>query len=478
VFLKYLSIFCFFLTGFKKIRRQQQADSLIFMKSLPHVTTMPVLVDHVIGRRNRGLTAPVIIAFCFSDISALKACLSGCRMAQSIPVIMTTFNQVNSDGGYAGVTASGFVALVSELAAETGYAGPIIFGRDHGGPFTVYDHRTLTRQQAMTWVKYNITEDLKAGFSCWHADGTSGRDDEKENGNLPMDLVAAATIEMIAYCERERKRLQMEPISYEVGSEEQQGGLTEPDRFDTFLDLFFRGIISRGLTSARIDFVVAQTGTHMKLKRREGNHHFQLYQDGFKPHQVKELDRVARKYRHNMARLLFTQHYSDHITPGDADALLRSGAGKANFGPEMTMPELRRLLEWETKERERLCAHGRIHEASGFREAMINEMDKQPEIWQNHLPESTTGEPKAGGGCLSIKNPDIQDALIVFRGRYVKNRPACAAAIRRLLRNVMDFDIDRNPEKTIIDDIRDTAVIPRIRQFRMMGIQDAIIANG
>jgi D-tagatose-1,6-bisphosphate aldolase subunit GatZ/KbaZ len=330
----------------------------------------------------------------------------------------------------------------------------------------------------MAWVKHNITEDLKAGFSCWHADGTSGRADEKENGSLPMDLVTATTIEMIAYCERERHRLQMAPISYEVGSEEQQGGLTAPDRFDTFLDLFFRGIISRGLTSARIDFVVAQTGTHMKLKRREANYHFQLYQDGFKPHQVKELERVARKYRHNMARLLFTQHYSDHITTEDADALLRSGAGKANFGPEMTMPELRRLLAWETRERERLSAHGRIHEASGFREAMIHEMDAQPEIWKNHLPESINGRPNTGKERLSMENPDIQDALMVFRGRYVKNRPACKAAIWRLLRNVMDLDIDRNPEKTIIDDIRDTAVIPRIRQFRMTGIQDAIITNG
>jgi tagatose-1,6-bisphosphate aldolase non-catalytic subunit AgaZ/GatZ len=443
------------------------------MQSHPRKATMPVLVDHIIGLRNRGLTAPVILAFCFSDVPALKACLTGCRMARSIPVIMTTFNQVNADGGYAGVTASGFVSLVNELAAETGYAGPVIFGRDHGGPYTVYDHRALSRQQVMKWVKHNITEDLKAGFSCWHADGTSGREDEKENGNLPIDLVVAATIEMIAHCEQERQRLQMEPISYEVGSEEQKGGLTAPDRFDTFLDLFCRGIVSRELTSARIDFVVAQTGTHMKLKRREEDHHFQLYQDGFKPRQVKALNRVAQKYRHPGARLLFTQHYSDHITAGDADALLRSKAGKANFGPEMTMPELRRLLTWETRERNLLAACGRMNKTSGFREAMIREMDKQPEIWQNYLPQGTTDE--STGKRLAAESSDVQDALIVFRGRYVKNHPACAAASRRLIRNVVDLSIDRNPEKTIIEDILNTAVMPRLKQFRMAGIRDAII---
>ncbi len=441
----------------------------------PRAVTMPILVDHISGLRGRGLIAPVILAFCFSDVLALKACLTGCRMARSIPVIMTTFNQVNSDGGYAGVTASGFVALVKELAAETGYDGPIIFGRDHGGPYTVYDHRALTRQQVMTWIKHNITEDLKAGFSCWHADGTSGREDEKENGNLPLDLVVAAIIEMIAYCEQERKRLQMEPISYEVGSEEQKGGLTSPSRFDAFLDRLCRGIVSRGLTSARIDFVVAQTGTHMKLKRRKGAHHFQLYQDGFKPRQVKDLNGMAEKYRHSNARLLFTQHYSDHITAGDVDALLRFGAGKANFGPEMTMPELRRLLAWETRERSLLAACGRMNEASGFREAMLCELEGQPEVWQNHLPGSTTDERAGGERRLSMETQDIQDALIVFRGRYVKNRPACAATAGRLLRNVIDLDIDRNPEKTIINDIRNNAVTPRLKQFRMTGIRDVII---
>lgn len=447
------------------------------MQPQPHALTMPTLVDYIVERRDRGDIAPVIIAFCFSDVLALKACLTGCRMARSIPVIMTTFNQVNSDGGYAGVTASGFVALVNELAAEAGYAGPIIFGRDHGGPYTVYDHRALTRRRSMIWVKHNITEDLEAGFSCWHADGTSGGEDEKENGNLPIDLVVATTIEMISHCEQERQRLQMEPISYEVGSEEQKGGLTAPNRFDTFLDRFCRGIASRGLTSARIDFVVAQTGTHMKLKHREGDHHFHLYQDGFKPHQVKELNRVAQKYRHPGARLLFTQHYSDHITAGDADALLRSGAGKANFGPEMTMPELRRLLAWETRERSLLAARGRMNEASGFREVIIREMDMQPEVWHNHRPEGTADESIGDDRLLAAESPDVQDALIVFRGRYVKNRPACAEALQRLLRNVIDFDIDRTPEKTIIEDILNTAVMPRLKQFRMMGVMDDVVTK-
>ncbi len=447
------------------------------MKPGNKTLTMQDLVDHICDLRNQGSSAPAIVTFCFSDTPALKACLIGCRMKRSIPVIMTTFNQVNTDGGYAGLTAPGFTARVHELAHETGYEGPIIFGRDHGGPYTVTGHHNLSRQQAMAWVKQNITEDLNAGFSCWHADGTSGRDDEKDNGSLPLDLVVDATLEMIACCEQERQRLRRKPVSYEIGSEEQKGGLTSPNRFDAFLNRLSRSIVDRGLTTARMDFVVAQTGTGMKLKRQEEMPHFYLYQDGFKPDWVKALNRAAEKYRHPGARLLFTQHYSDHIRPEDAKALLRFGAGKINFGPEMTMPELVRLLSWETAERRLLAVSGRIQEASGFREAMIREMDKHPDIWLSHLPETASGGPVNVKKTLAEKRPEIQDALIVFRGRYVKNRPACSNAIQRLLRNTMNLDIDKNPENTIIGEILNVAVLPRLKQFRMSGLLDAVAAS-
>src|SRR6056297_1870973 len=90
--------------------------------------TMAHLVDHLMQIRAAGRGKPVIVAFCFSDELALKACLAGCREAGAIPVIMATMNQVNSDGGYAGLTAGRFVQKVNRLAEESGYDGPIIFG--------------------------------------------------------------------------------------------------------------------------------------------------------------------------------------------------------------------------------------------------------------------------------------------------------------------------------------------------------------
>jgi len=428
---------------------------------------MARVVERLMHVRAVGKNNPVILAFCFSDALALKACLEGCKETESIPVIMVTMNQVNSEGGYTGLTAAQFVRRVNWLADKAGYDGPIVFGRDHGGPFIVEARKQWPRAEEMAWVKQNITRDLEAGFTCWHADGTSGRDDELEDGRLPVSVIADTTLELIDFCEQERKRLDLAPIAYEVGSEEQQGGLTEPDAFDQYLFLLKHGIREKGLENARIDFVVAQTGTHMKLHYEESSKAFELVQAGFQPHRVEILDKIAEKYRSGNLRLLFTQHYSDHMTPDDAAALRRFGAGKANFGPEMTMPELKLLLQWETAEREALGKEGAAHSASHFRTAMLKQLDCRPDFWLKFIPDGI--EPNESGGAPSIFDftPHVQDALIIFRGRYVKSHPQCRKAADRLLENVAALGIDQNPRQTVITKIKTRTIHPRLAQFQM-----------
>jgi tagatose-1,6-bisphosphate aldolase non-catalytic subunit AgaZ/GatZ len=434
--------------------------------------TMPDLVDYVLRRRASGKSSPAILAFCFSDELALKACLTACREARSIPVIMATINQVNSDGGYSGLTSVEFAGKVRALAREAGYTGPIIFGRDHGGPYIVAAQKTAPRPEVMKWVKQNIVQDLNAGFTCWHADGTSGGKDDQADGQLPVELIADTTLEMIEYCESERMRLGLPSISYEIGSEEQQGGLTSPEKLDRFLNLITKGIHRKKLTRARLDFIVTQTGTHMKLERRDPIQEYQLFQDGFKPDIVKKLDQVAQKHRAKLANLLFTQHYSDQISALDILSLLDLGVGKVNFGPEMTMPELKMLLSWEKQERELLITQGGIAEASGFRETMIHELDKNPEFWRDYIPADHQGD---HGKTLSVYPRPIQDAIIVFRGRYVKSNPKCATAIRILYRNLKMLGINNSPEDTVISKIKKENALPRIRQLGNEGLGSALM---
>jgi hypothetical protein len=330
----------------------------------------------------------------------------------------------------------------------------------------------------MAWVRENITRDLEAGFTCWHADGTSGRDDEMEGGQLPVEQIAEATLELISFCESERKRLNAGPVSYEVGSEEQQGGLTAPSAFERYLGLLQAGLRQRWLGEARIDFVVAQTGTCMKLAYENAAGAFSLVQEGFAPRQVALLDNAAQKYRSRQLKLLFTQHYSDHVTPSDAAALWRFRAGKANFGPEMTMPELKLLLDWEEEERAVLFQSGRMEAASGFRETLLAHLDQRPDFWKKFIPDdlAETGE-KAGPSIFDVP-PEARDALLVFRGRYVKSLPACRQAARRLMENAAALGICPDPEAAVVQRIRSETVLPRLRQFRMTGLRNQVRQHG
>jgi D-tagatose-1,6-bisphosphate aldolase subunit GatZ/KbaZ len=442
------------------------------MNHLPSSSiTMPDLVDYIIRLRASGKPSPVILAFCFSDVLALKACLSACQETRSIPVIMATMNQVNSDGGYSGLTSADFVRRVYELACDVGYDGPVIFGRDHGGPYIVAAQKTIPRPEVMKWVKHNITQDLNAGFTCWHADGTSGKQDEQTDRQLSIELIADITLEMIGFCESERKRLGIPLISYEIGSEEQQGGLTLPKKLDAFLKLIVDGISQKKLTDARIDFIVAQTGTQMNLKRRVPGEDYRLFQDGFNPVMVKELDQVAETYRTDQAKFLFTQHYSDQISSEDAESLLTLGIGKANFGPEMTMPELKMLLFWEKQSQEFLARQDRIDQVPDFRQTMIHELDKNPEFWRDYIPSD---QHKTSAKSLSAYDTHVQDAVMIFRGRYVKNRPRCAESAKKLLKNIVELGIHASPAEAIVEKIKTTHVIPRIKQLRMGGIQDTL----
>ncbi len=435
--------------------------------------SMRDLVERLTERKGRKAHAShVLVAFCFSDELPLKACLAGCKEARSVPVIMVTSNQVNSDGGYAGLTAGQFVRKVNRLAAEARYEGPIVFGRDHGGPFIVEDHKKWSRAEAMAWVKKNIARDLEAGFTCWHADGTSGRADELENGRLPVPVIAETTRELIRFCEQERKRLDLGPLSYEVGSEEQQGGLTRPEVFERFLSLMTDGMREKDLEEAGLDFVVAQTGTHMKLHYEKQTGRFRLVQEGFEPPQVARLDQVAGRFRAPASPLLFTQHYSDHISPDDAAALVRFGAGKANFGPEMTMPELELLLQWEKKEREALRAGGRSAAASDFRQTMLRQLDRRPGFWRKFVPGGMAFSGTGAAPSIFDLPRRVQDALLVFRGRYVKSQPQCREAAAGLLENTAALGIAADPETVIIETILSQTIRPRLAQFHMAGSLD------
>ena len=64
---------------------------------------------------------------------------------------------------------------------------------------------------------------------------------------IPLDVVLRRTVDLIQYCEDERRTRNLPEIGYEVGTEETNGGLTSTDTYQTFIEELKVELGKRGL---------------------------------------------------------------------------------------------------------------------------------------------------------------------------------------------------------------------------------------
>lgn len=133
-------------------------------------------------------------------------------------------NQVDADelgGGYVnGWNQETFTKDIKKIADKVGFDGLYYLCRDHGGPWQRDKERNdhLPVDEAMELGKKSYLADIEAGFDLLMIDPTK---DPFEIGKvIPLDVVLERTVELIEYCENERKRLNLPEIGYEVGTEE------------------------------------------------------------------------------------------------------------------------------------------------------------------------------------------------------------------------------------------------------------------
>ena len=78
----------------------------------------------------RGITS-----VCSAHPLVIEAALRRGVIEDAAVLIEATCNQVNQEGGYTGMTPSGFRRFVEEIAEQVGFDGRrLIFGGDHLGP--------------------------------------------------------------------------------------------------------------------------------------------------------------------------------------------------------------------------------------------------------------------------------------------------------------------------------------------------------
>jgi D-tagatose-1,6-bisphosphate aldolase subunit GatZ/KbaZ len=216
-------------------------------------------LDMVSERYHRSTT---LLAVNPNSLSVVKSALRSAKRYNA-PIILTcTLNQVDLDGGYTTWTQFDFVKVVREEARKADFDGPIIIAADHYGPWLKDKHATegLSYEDTMAQVKRSLEACLEAGFDYLHIDATVCPD---ASGTTRMSKVVERTLELIEYTEAIRKEKGLPRISYEVGTEEVAGGLSEPELVSMFLARLRETMSAKGLLDAWPSFLVGNIGTNL-----------------------------------------------------------------------------------------------------------------------------------------------------------------------------------------------------------------------
>jgi tagatose-1,6-bisphosphate aldolase non-catalytic subunit AgaZ/GatZ len=395
------------------------------------------------GFAGRG-PVPTVLAICPNSEAVVKAAVRAAKEAKAPLFFAATLNQVDLDGGYTGWTQQEFVRLVRELAAETGYSGPIVIGLDHGGPWLkdIQTREGWSLAHAMRGVKDSLAACLDAGYDLLHVDPTVDRTLPKGE-SIPIEMVIERTVELIGFAEEHRRGSGLPPVSYEVGTEEVHGGLADMRVFRQFLDGLQRGLREWGLPDVWPCFVVGKVGTD-------------LHTTEFDPAVARELAGAAAAFGS-----VIKGHYTDSVA--NPDAYPEAGMGGANVGPEFTEAEYDALEELARREAE-LVARGRVTQASGMMAVLKRAViaSGRWEKWRQPEEESKAFDELA---------PERQRWLMRTGCRYIWATPEVAAARQVLYSNLASFG--QHPQQMMIEAIA-AAMRKYYRAFRLEGANAAL----
>ena len=321
-------------------------EKLKYRNSLPETE---YILKRIAELHKEGHPHRTLFAVCPNSISVIKAALRAAKRNNAPLKFAATLNQVDRDGGYVRLTQSEFVRYIKKEREKINFTGPVLIAVDHGGPW-LKDLQSVEKwplEKAMDEIKRSLEEAVRAGYDLLHVDPTV--DIFLKPGEvISIDVVVSRTIEIIDHVENFRKRNNMPPISYEVGTEEVHGGLADEKTFDTFLSLLKKGLKEKGI-GAWPCFIVGKVGTD-------------LHTTTFDPKVAAALTAKVRPFGS-----LIKGHYTDGVTNPEEYPL--SGMGAANIGPEFTISEYEGLVELEHIEN-KLFDQDRIAIKSGIIELL------------------------------------------------------------------------------------------------------------
>lgn len=365
-------------------------------------------------------------------------------------------NQVDADelgGGYVcNWDQKRFAEAIAQVAKENNFDGLYYLCRDHGGPWQRDNERTahLPEKEAMELGKKSYKYDLENGFDLLHIDPT--KDPYIVGKVIDMNVNINRTIELIETAENERKAMGLPSVSYEVGTEETNGGLTSSENYEAFIKKLNEKLDEKNLPHPA--FIVGNTGTLTRLTENVGH---------VDPASCKNLSAIAKKYHVGLK-----EHNGDYL---DDVILLQHpawGVTAMNVAPEFGTVETQAYLKLSEVE-DSLYAEGLISDKSNIALVLTTEAVKSGR-WKKWMVD--------GKDKLSIEeileDKELARLITEISGHYTFNNSLVKAEIAKLYDNLSQSGIDG--ERYVVNKIKDS-IDNYVKAFNLEGLTSKLLAE-
>ena len=349
-------------------------------------------------------------------------------------------NQVDADelgGGYVcNWDQKRFAEAIAQVAKENNFDGLYYLCRDHGGPWQRDNERNahLPEKEAMELGKKSYKYDLENGFDLLHIDPT--KDPYIVGKVIDMNVNINRTIELIETAENERKAMGLPSVSYEVGTEETNGGLTSSENYEAFIKKLNEKLDEKNLPHPA--FIVGNTGTLTRLTENVGH---------VDPASCKNLSAIAKKYHVGLK-----EHNGDYL---DDIILLQHpawGVTAMNVAPEFGTVETQAYLKLSEVE------------DSLYAEGLISDKSSACLLFLHCITEY---------GVL-LEDKELARLITEISGHYTFNNPLVKAEIAKLYDNLSQSGIDG--ERYVVNKIKDS-IDNYVNAFHLEGLTSKLLAE-
>jgi D-tagatose-1,6-bisphosphate aldolase subunit GatZ/KbaZ len=368
-------------------------------------------------RASRGQAG--ICSVCSAHPWVIEAAMRQALADDAHLLLEATSNQVNQLGGYTGMTPAMFREYVYGIARELSFdTGRLILGGDHLGP-NPWQH--LDAATAMQNAVEMVREYVEAGFTKIHLDASMRCADDP--AIVPDAVMAERAAALCSTSEAARKRLNLPPVVYVIGTEvPTPGGATHSldglavtmcDAVEQTLAVHRKAFHDADLDPAweRVIAVVVQPGV-------EFDHDSVVDYDAAK---AAHLQSFLKAY----PELVMEAHSSDYQLPRAYAELIRDGFAILKVGPALTFALREALYSLAAIERELVPEV----ERSLLTETMEATMLAHPKDWQRYYHGSEREQ-------RLLRTYSYSDRL-----RYYWRFPEVEAAVARLTRNLQRREI-------------------------------------